>query len=178
MNSAPRLGSQFEALEDRALPATFGVPWPDPGHITLSFVPDGTQTPLGPSDLSKVLAEAGGVTAGEEIILSAFQAWAAQANLNIAVVPDSGDPLGINGAVQGDPRFGDIRIAAVGLSPESVANSLPFSFTGTTLSGDVMFNANMPLASGTTHRFTISILSRFTKRGTRSGWIITMFPAR
>src|SRR5579883_1060989 len=148
MNSAPRLGSQFEALEDRALPATFGVPWPDPGHITLSFVPDGTQTPLGPSDLSKVLAEAGGVTAGEEIILSAFQAWAAQANLNIAVVPDSGDPLGINGAVQGDPRFGDIRIAAVGLSPESVANSLPFSFTGTTLSGDVMFNANMPFGVG------------------------------
>src|SRR5947199_46860 len=33
----------LESLEDRSLPATFGVPWPDPGHLTLSFVPDGTQ---------------------------------------------------------------------------------------------------------------------------------------
>lgn len=153
MNSAPRLGSQFEALEDRALPATFGVPWPDPGHITISFVPDGTQTPLGPSDLDKILAEAGGVAQGEKIILSTFQAWAAQANLNIGLVSDDGSPLGTNGAVQGDSRFGDIRISAVGLSSESVANSLPFSFTGTTLSGDVMFNSNMTFGVGNSSTF-------------------------
>ena len=46
-----RLGSGFEALEDRSLPSIYGVPWPDPEHLTLSFVPDGTQTPFGPSTL-------------------------------------------------------------------------------------------------------------------------------
>ena len=35
-----------EILEDRAVPATFGVPWNDPGHLTLSFAPDGTATQL------------------------------------------------------------------------------------------------------------------------------------
>ena len=36
MNRPHRLNS-FEALEDRSLPSTFGVPWADPNHLTLSF---------------------------------------------------------------------------------------------------------------------------------------------
>ena len=46
----------FEVLEDRSLPSTFGVPWADPTHLTLSFAPDGTATPLGPNSLSQTLA--------------------------------------------------------------------------------------------------------------------------
>ena len=43
------LGSGFRQLEDRAMPHTaFGIPWADPGHLTLSFAPDGTATPVGP----------------------------------------------------------------------------------------------------------------------------------
>ena len=42
----------------------------------------------------------------------AFQTWAVQTNLNIGLVADGGQPLGTNGAVQGDARFGDIRVAA------------------------------------------------------------------
>jgi hypothetical protein len=148
------LGSQFEALEDRTLPATWGVPWPDPGQLTLSFVPDGTQTPLGPSVLDQVLIQAAGsVQAGEQIILSAFQAWASQSNINIGVVADGGEPLGTAGALQGDSRFGDIRIAAAPLSPDSVANSLPFSFTGATLSGDVILNSNLTFGVGNSSSF-------------------------
>jgi hypothetical protein len=149
MSKSAPLGTNFEALEDRTVPATWGVPWPDPGHLTLSFVTDGTQTPLGPSQLDRVLtAAAGGVAAGERIVLSAFQTWAAQSNINIGVVADGGQPLGTTGAVQGDARFGDIRIAAAPLSPDSVANSLPFSWSGTTLSGDVILNSNLPYGVG------------------------------
>lgn len=32
----------LEHLEDRCVPAVFGNPWPDPGHLTISFAPDGT----------------------------------------------------------------------------------------------------------------------------------------
>jgi hypothetical protein len=145
----PRLGSNFETLEDRTVPATWGVPWPDPGHLTLSFVADGTPTPLGPSDLDQILTRAAGSTAaGEAIILRAFQTWASESNINIGVVADGGEPLGTTGAVQGDSRFGDIRISAAPLSSDSVANSLPFSWTGTTLSGDVILNSNMNFGVG------------------------------
>ena len=32
----------LEQLEERTAPATFGNPWPDAHHLTLSFAPDGT----------------------------------------------------------------------------------------------------------------------------------------
>ena len=35
-----------EILEDRCTPTTFGNPWPDASHLTMSFVPDGTQVGL------------------------------------------------------------------------------------------------------------------------------------
>ncbi len=143
-----RLGAGFEALEDRSLPTIWGVPWPDPEHLTLSFVPDGTQTPFGPSTLFQSLASAGSVDAWENQILRAFENWASQANINVGVVSDGGEPLGAVGAVQGDSRFGDIRIAAAPLSSGLVASSTPFSWTGTTYSGDVVLNSNDPFVIG------------------------------
>src|SRR4029079_16789452 len=56
--------------------------------------------------------------------------------------------LGTVGVVQGDPRFGDIRIAAAPLSSDLIANAAPFSWSGTTLSGDVVFNANYLFRTG------------------------------
>ena len=47
----PRLRLTFEQLEDRLTPAMWGVPWPDPGHLTMSFVPDGTSVGGTPSVL-------------------------------------------------------------------------------------------------------------------------------
>ncbi len=148
MTPSPRLGSAFEALEDRALPTSFGVPWADPEHLTLSFVADGTQTPLGTSSLTQVLTSAGTSAAWKMEALRAFQTWAANANINIGLVADGGQALGIVGAVQGDARFGDIRVAAAGLSPDVLASASPFSWTGSTLSGDVVLNANAPFAIG------------------------------
>ncbi len=33
----------LEELEDRCVPTVWGTPWPDAGHPTGSFAPDGTQ---------------------------------------------------------------------------------------------------------------------------------------
>src|SRR5437763_15878338 len=109
---ARSLGAAFECLEDRSLPTTFGIPWADPGHLTLSFTPDNTPTPLGPSTLQKTLAATGTTAAWEREVLRAFESWASVANINVGVVRDGGQPLGTVGAVQGDGRFGDIRVAA------------------------------------------------------------------
>jgi hypothetical protein len=144
----PRLGTHFEALEDRSLPSTFGVPWADPEHLTLSFAGDGTQTPLGPNSLSSSLASTGTSAAWQLEILRAFQTWAAQTNINIGLVSDGGQALGTIGAVQGDSRFGDIRVAAAKLSPDVVASTAPFNWTGTTLSGDMVLNSNAPFSIG------------------------------
>ncbi len=65
------------------------------------------------------------------------------------------------GAVQGDSRFGDIRIGAAPLSPGIVANTSPFSWTGTTFSGDVVLNSlqlyGIGDQSGTYDLFTVAL---------------------
>jgi hypothetical protein len=149
MTKSPRLlGDTFECLEDRSLPTTFGIPWADPGHLTLSFTPDGTPTPLGPSGLQHTLGAAGSTAAWQREVLRAFESWAAVANVNVGVVHDGGQPLGTVGAVQGDSRFGDVRVAAAPLSDGAIASATPFSLTGTTYSGDVVFNGNEPFTIG------------------------------
>src|SRR4051812_18068847 len=121
MNTARR-PLQTELLEDRTLPAIFGVPWADPGRVTLSFVPDGTALPGGgTSNLFQTMNAVAPTATWQGEVLRAFQTWAAGANLNVAVVADSGTPLDAPGPVQGDTRVGDIRIAARALSDSSVA---------------------------------------------------------
>src|SRR5262249_26455076 len=108
----------LEILEDRTVPATFGIPWPNAGHLTLSFAPDGTQVGNQPSQLFRLLNAVAPTATWQTAILRAFQSWAAPTNINLSVVPDSGDPLGTVGPLQGDSRFGDIRITAVPLPPD------------------------------------------------------------
>src|SRR5438105_15961150 len=98
-----------ERLEDRCTPATWGNPWPDPQHLTLSFVPDGTPVGGQTSNLFQAMSPLGPTQVWQTAMLRAFQTWAVQANINIGVVADQGLPLGTTGAVQGDARFGDIR---------------------------------------------------------------------
>src|SRR5260370_27727781 len=105
-----------EQLEDRCVPA-FGTPWPDAAHLTLSFAPDGTAVGDHTSALFNTLNAIAPTSTWEHEILRAFQTWAVQANINIGIVSDGGQPFGIPGAAQGDPRFGDIRIAAYPIGP-------------------------------------------------------------
>ncbi|MFL5342884.1 MAG: matrixin family metalloprotease [Gemmataceae bacterium] len=140
---------QVERLEDRAVPAVFGIPWADPSRITLSFVPDGTPMPGGgQSSLFKQMNAVVPTATWEGEILRAFQTWASNANLNVALVPDSGLPLDTPGAVQGDTRFGDIRISARALGDKLVSDATPFSWTGATRSGDVSFNTRYKFSIG------------------------------
>jgi hypothetical protein len=131
-----------ERLEDRSTPATAGVTWPDGMHLILSFVPDGTAVDGYESELFATLGATAPTALWQQEILRAFQTWAQYTNVNVGLVPDSGDPLGLPGAVQGDAAFGDIRIAAVPLPAGTLATNTSFQWSGTTWSGDVLINSN------------------------------------
>jgi hypothetical protein len=133
----------IEYLEDRAVPATFGVPWQDASHLTLSFAPDGTPIAGHTSSLFQSLNADMPTSTWEREILQAFQTWAVQSNINIGVVSDSGAPFGVAGASQGDPRFGDIRVGAQPMAPDALSVSVPNDPTlSSTWTGDVLINSN------------------------------------
>ena len=139
---------RVEVLEDRLAPSTSGVTWPDGGHLTLSFVPDGTQVGNFTSDLFQTLNAAAPTAAWQRAILQAFETWLAAANVNVGVVADGGQPLGTSGAVQGDGRFGDIRVAAAPFGGNTLITNTQFQWSGTTWSGDVVVNSNNLFSTG------------------------------
>jgi predicted Zn-dependent protease len=139
---------RLEYLESRTVPALFGTPWADPQHLTLSFVPDGTNVDGAGSSLAATLG--GDTGAWQAEILRAVQTWTAYANINVTVVADSGAALGTPGALQGDARFGDIRIAARPLSDNELAITDPSGFVGGTRTGDIVLNSQQPINIGGT----------------------------
>ncbi|QEH32715.1 Matrixin [Aquisphaera giovannonii] len=135
----------LEPLEGRRVPAQLGVPWHHPDHVTLSFVPDGTSINGTPSVLFGTLDAAQATPDWQAEILRAFQTWATAAHVNFALTGDGGQPLGTTGPDQGDPRFGDIRIAAVPMAPGVLAISIPHDpFLSGTWSGDILLNSASP----------------------------------
>lgn len=134
---------QVERLEDRSLPAVYGIPWHDPSHLSISFAPDGTAIAGQESDLHSSLGATASAATWQRTVLEAYQAWAAHANLNFGIRVDSGDTFGAPGLVQLDPRFGDIRIGGTALSPEVLAVAAPPDpAVSGTWSGDVLFNTS------------------------------------
>ncbi len=132
-----------EQLEDRLTMSTTSVPWPDPGHLTFSYVPDGTVVgQSGPSNLFSKLNSIASTSTWQAEVARAFQIWQAQADLRFAAHADGGQPLGAIGAPQGDARFGDIRIAAAPLGASAVSTGHPFNWTGTTWAGDILLNSD------------------------------------
>jgi hypothetical protein len=138
----------LERLEDRLTPVTFGVPWPDPMHLTLSFAPDGTAAAGATSSLNSLFNAVAPTATWKTEVLRAFQTWAVNGNLNVGLVADGGQPLGSVGAPEGDSRFGDVRVAAEPLPAGSVATSSPFTWNGSTWSGDLIFNSNYAFSVG------------------------------
>jgi len=133
-----------EPLEGREVPATFGVPWSDSSHLTISFAPDGTSAAGLTSGLAAALDAQMPTAAWRATILRAAQAWASAANLNIGVVTDSGEAFGTPGATQSDGRFGDVRIGGFAMAGDALGEAVPPDpvLTGT-LAGDVFFNTNV-----------------------------------
>jgi len=131
----------IERLEDRCNPAV-GVPWIDSTSLSLSFVPDGTDISGTPSSSTAYFGSTLPAVWQKEM-LRAFQSWAVQANVNVGLVTDGGQPMGVAGAPQEDPRFGDFRVGARPLSRDlndSVAGNVPFSYSGGTWAGDILLN--------------------------------------
>src|SRR4051794_38408126 len=116
----------LEQLEDRCTPATSGVAWPDGQHLTLSFAPDGTQLGNYQNNLFHTLNAVAPTATWEREILRAFETWAANANVNVGVVADGGQALGTGGAVQGDGRFGDIRVGAAPMAAGTLITNTAF----------------------------------------------------
>jgi hypothetical protein len=146
MRTFPR--PSVERLEDRLTPVTYGNPWPDATHLTFSFAPDGTAARAGSSVLFQTLNSVAPAALWQREALRAFQTWAVNANINLGLVADSAAPFGTAGRPQGDPRFGDIRLAGYPMSAEVLAIAVPFDMTGGTYSGDVRLNTNAGLGVG------------------------------
>jgi hypothetical protein len=136
------------ALEPRDVPSgvQIGDAWPDPQDLTLSFAKDGAHIGAASSKLFQVMNPAGKQNAWEGEILRAFQTWVAATNVNIGLVADAGNAFGTPGDLQGDSRFGDIRIGARPLSSDALAHTAVVDWTTGTWSGDVFFNASTPFA--------------------------------
>ena len=144
MTKKTSLRPSFDWLEDRTVPATFGVPWPDPMHLTMSLVPDGTAIAAHSSNLEATLDAAMPRQVWQETLVRAFQTWAKKANVNVGVVADQGWAFGTAGLTQGDPRFGDIRIGAHAMAADVYSISVPHDpFISGTLAGDIFFNSEV-----------------------------------
>jgi Matrixin len=147
--SARPLRVGIETLEDRAVPATFGVPWQDPSRLTLSFVPDGAAIAGHTSSLFQTLDSEMPTATWEREILQAFQTWAVQSNINIGLVTDNGAPFGVAGMQENDPRFGDIRVGAQPMASDALSVSVPNDPTlSSTWTGDVLVNSNETFGPG------------------------------
>jgi hypothetical protein len=137
-----------EQLETREVPATFGVPWPDAQHLTVSFAPDNTSANGSPNALFQSLNAHAPTSAWQTEILRALQTWAVQANINIGIVSDGGQAIGTSGSLQSDTRFGDIRIAAIPEGTGVLAITSPVDMLAGTRSGDIMLNSSANLNIG------------------------------
>jgi hypothetical protein len=73
--------------------------------------------------------------------LTAYQTWAANANVNVSVVNDGGQAFGAPGVPQGDSRFGDLRVGMAALADTALANTAPFTWAGSTWAGDTLLNS-------------------------------------
>lgn len=131
-----------EFLEDRLLLFTLsGTEWPDT-TISFSFLPDGTQPAFGSgsSTLFAKLDPIAPTDVWQRELARALQTWQNETNIDFYMVTDDGSPSGIIGSVQGDSRFGDIRLGAASMD---FAGFTFFPHSSNTLGGDVTISSNI-----------------------------------
>ncbi len=139
-----KLRPVLEGLEERKLLyATLGDAWTYPVRVTFSFVPDGTNIGGLLSNLTSTLNSIGTTAAWQLAFQKSAAYWSTNAHINMAQVSDNGADLGGTGNQQGDPNFGDIRIAMANQGNNGVLASafLPPKSNGGSLAGDVVLNS-------------------------------------
>src|SRR4051812_30113050 len=139
---------QFEQLEARTMFDGNGLLLSNDAYLTLSFASDGTNVAGQPSALTAKFNAIAPQAVWEDAILRAFQTWAVRTNADVGIVADGGQQFGTPGPTQGDVRFGDIRIAAIGTDPQIGAESTPLDrVVGGTWKADVVFNTDFNFQS-------------------------------
>jgi len=137
----------LEGLEDRMLLyATYSSgTWQFAQRISYSFLPDGTNIGGYPSNLYSTMNKAATTAAWQGAFEEAAALWSSYAKVNLALVPDGGQALGITGNQQDDSRFGDIRVGMTStLGADTLATTFqPPSANGGTIAGDILFNSNI-----------------------------------
>ena len=137
-----------EPLEGRVL--LYSAPgnrFQEAAAITLSTVPDGTNLGGVTSNLAATLDARFGAGNWQSAILDAAAWWESQANLNIVVATDNGDPVGSGPYQQGNPNFADIRIGGFAMPANILATTLaPPPANGDSSSGDLFLNTAQPWA--------------------------------
>lgn len=127
-------------MEDRRVFAT-GIPWEAPDRLTFSLAPDGTAVGSGASDLFAALDSQFPRDVWQEELAKAFATWSSVTNLDFGLVSDEGEAFGVAGSNVGDSRFGDIRVGAQPMTPETLSISVPHDpFLAGTWDGDLLLN--------------------------------------
>ncbi len=126
-----------------------GTQWSNPGHITYSIAPDGTVWDQGVNNLNASLNAEIGPGAWQEQIAKALATWESVANINISPTSDSGAQFNSYGPEQGDPSFGDIRIAGYNFqNPGLLAQTYDPPPGGWTAAGDSDLNTGFTWSLG------------------------------
>jgi hypothetical protein len=115
--------------------------WTNPNLVTLSFEPDGT--PLGGvgSNLMSTFNSKWSTPVWQNVILQAAQVWAAQTNVNFAVIADNGAPMGGGQLEQGSYYIGDVRVGGFNMGSSPIAQTyMPPQGNNYSVAGDMQFN--------------------------------------
>ncbi|MDA0657640.1 MAG: hypothetical protein O3C60_02255 [Planctomycetota bacterium] len=138
---------RFETFEPRYAFSAVPLDWGATADLTLSFVPDGTDIAGQNSAMFAQFNQITGTSNWQEHVVRAFQTWAQYTNADIGVVLDGGQPLGSDGATQGDGRFGDIRVGAIPMRQDVFAISVTQDVVAGTWAGDLLFNSEFAFAN-------------------------------
>jgi hypothetical protein len=139
---------RVEGLESRTMLDSNGLLLTNDAYLTLSFADDGVEVAGQSNTLAAEFDSLAPFAVWQATILRAFQAWTSRTNADIGVVDDGGQPFGSAGNDRGDSQFGDVRIAAIAMSPEIGAVSVPMNgIVGGSWTADVIFNTNFVFQS-------------------------------
>jgi hypothetical protein len=131
-----------ESLEFRRLLDASGGLVGDTAHLTLSYVPDGTDIAGHASSLFAEFNAIAPAPVWQQAIERAFQTWTVHTNADIGIVPDAGHPFGTLGPRRMDNRHGDVRVGAAPLSPDVMAISIPANaIVAGSWVGEIIFNS-------------------------------------